>query len=180
MRTPAEFVVTRRLLSEPGTEPAEIARACHIRASTVAAAYHRVRAQTALQPNVLLQHLMQLAERPRWKTLHFHMPNPDNWMQSYPGERWLSGEVTAALEGYDLVPERWLVYLRPEDMDMAVQAVRREVGKVAPPTLSNLMLRTVDPWMVFDPASEFVEKGQRLYDYWHSKHIQLTKALMHD
>ena len=179
MRAPVEFLVTRQLLSGTDVAPAEIARRCRLRASSVARAYHRIREKTALDDARLFRHLLGLPERPHWTTLHFHIPNPQQWQNRYDGPRWLSGEVAAALEGYSLVPERWLVYLRPEDVEPAVEAAKTEYAKVAPPAKANLTLRATDPWMDLDPESDLVQRGQRLLDYWQSRHVQLTAELMH-
>lgn len=179
MRAPVEFVITRHLLSDPAASPSRIARRCNLRAPSAARAYNKVRDLTDLREPRLFRHLLDVKECPHWTSLHFRMPNPEQWQNRYDGPRWLSGEVAAALEGYDLVPERWLVYLLPEDMDAAVEAAKQEYAKMAPPSKANLTLRTADPWLFLDPDSDLVERGQRLLDYWNSRHVQLTAELMH-
>ena len=146
---------------------------------SAARAYHKVRELTDLQAPRLFRHLLALRERPHWTSLHFRIPNPEQWQNRFDGQHWLSGEVAAALEGYDLVPERWLTYLLPEDVEAAVEAAKMEYAKMATPAKANLSLRTADPWMFLDPESDLVERGQRLLDYWNSRHVQLTAELMH-
>lgn len=180
MRAPVEFLVTRQLLTESQAGPAEISRRCHLRASSVARAYHKVREITDLHDHRLFRHLLELKERPHWSNLHFYMPDPRQWQNRYKGSRWLSGEVAAALEGYNLVPERWLVYLLPDDLDEAVEAAKTEYAKVAPPGKANLTFRNTDPWMDLPTDSDLIQRGQRLLDYWASRHVQLTAELMHD
>lgn len=179
MRTPVEFVVTRRLLSEPAATPSDIARHGNVRLTSAARAYRKVRDLTGLRPSLLFHHLLELKERPHWPTLHFHIPDPEQWQNRYQGARWFSGEVAAALEGYDLVPERWHVYLPPDDVPGAVVAAKQEFARVAKASDANLVLCTADPWLHLDPDSDLVERGQRLLDYWNSRHIRLTAELMH-
>ena len=179
MRTPVEFVVTRHLLSIPDASPSDIARHCHVSLTSASRAYRKVRDLTDLRESLLFHHLLALKETPHWPTLYFRIPNPEQWQNQYKGPRWLSGEIAAAMEDYDLVPERWLVYLHPDDVPLAVEAAKKEYARVAKPADANLAFRTADPWLYLDTESDLVERGQRLLDYWKSRHIQLTVELMH-
>lgn len=179
MRTPAEFVVTRHLLSNLEATPSTIAKNCNIRLTSATRAFNKVRDLTGLRESLLFRHLLDIRERPRWQSLYFHIPNPEQWMQKFQKPRWLSGEVAAAMEDYDLVPERWLVYIDPADVEEAVAIARSEYAKVAKPADANLVFRGADDWLHLDPESDLVERGQRLLDYWSSRHVQLTAELMH-
>jgi len=179
VRQPVDFIVTRCLLSDAELTPAAIARRCDIRVTSAIRAYKNLQSRTGLRPARLFQHLRAVKERPHWTSLLFRIPNPEQWARRYARERWFSGEVAAALDGFDLVPERWLVYLRAGDMEAAVAAAQDEFALVAKPSAANMVFRVADPWMHLDPASNLVERGQRLLDYWESDHVQLTAELMH-
>lgn len=180
MRAPATYVVLRHLLTHPDEGPAATARHCHLHEASVRAVLRRLRDEGTWRKEELLLKLATVVERPPRKRLHFRMPNPDHYLAAVAVPRWISGEYAAAAEGYDLVPERLLVYVHPEDLDAAARTALDGFGKVAPPSEANLTLAIADPWLYLDPTSDFVERGQRLLDYQDSRHLQILRGLPRD
>lgn len=179
VRSPVEFVVTRHLLTHPEESPAEMARHCHSNYASVALARRRLDKKGILSEEQRLAHLLTLPERPRGKILaSFRSPNPDAWLRTINRPYWLSGEDAAAHDGYPIVPERHLVYVRPDDFHEAVQTALRLLGRIAYGPQSNLTVRQADPWLYLEPGEPWVERGQRLLDYIESQHVQLARSLL--
>lgn len=109
----------------------------------------------------------------------FRAPNPKQWHRQFDRTAWLSGEVAAAEhDGYNLVPERYLVYVDPKDWRHALQSALEIFADVAAPAQANLLIREADPWLNADDEKPFlVEKGQRLLDYASSRHVQILRGL---
>lgn len=141
---------------------------------------HRIRDQGLWSDEAMVAHLRGLTARPPRHAVRFRVPNPDQFLTAMRKEAvpcWISGEYAAAAEGFDLVPERCLVYVRAGDLEAALQVVQSSYGKIAGPQQSNLEVRRADDWLYLDPDQELVERGQRLLDYDESRHIQILKGL---
>lgn len=178
MRTPAEFVVTRHLLSHQGDSPTELARHLGLDPAVASRVAKRLREQGFWTSSQLLDHLRSLPERPPRKVLEFRVTNPELWFRAYHGPYWASGEaVASSVDGLDVVPGRFLVYVPPEKVPAAVSAVFEVLGKLAPTSQANLEIRVADSWLREGEQPNVVEKGQRLLDYLESHQIQLLRAL---
>lgn len=177
VRAPAEFLVTRHLITHPDDGPSEIARHERIHVPTASNALTRIREGHGLwTESQLLTHLRGLAERPRWRSHALRLPNPGRWVEHYEGRHLLSGEPAAAMDGFDLIPERHMVYVQTEAINEALNSALDEGGALAPRGRANLILKTIDPWLYEEPDG-YAERGQRLLDYAESKHIQLLIGL---
>jgi hypothetical protein len=177
LRTPVTYVVLRHKMTHPDEGAAAIARHCHLHDHSVRSALKRIQEEGIWQDAEILHKLRSLKEVPPRKAFHFSIPNPDQFLNSVTVPCWISGEFAAASEGYDLVPERLLVYVRPEDADAAAKAAQDEFAKVAPHSRANLTIALADPWLYLDSESDLVERGQRLIDYRDSRHIQILRGL---
>ena len=180
-RAPVEFVVLRHLLTHPGDTTTEMARHCHVSLSSASLALSRLREEnprpSGWDPAWLWERLLSARERPTWKTFRFHVPNPDNWVTAMRDRHvpaWFSGEVAAAREGIDVVPNTVVAYVREQDMAAAFAVAKESFAKVSEAN-ANLVIKVADPWLSFD--GEDVEKGQRLLDYNESRNIQLAKVI---
>ncbi len=177
MRAPAEFLVTRHLITHPDDGPSDIARHERIHVPTASNALTRIRNKHDLWTEAqLLAHLRTLAERPKWRTHGLRLPNPQRWVDNYAGRHLISGEPAAVLDGFDLIPERHLVYIEADAVDQALQFALDEGGALAPRNQANLIVRTMDPWLYEEPEG-YAERGQRLLDYADSKHVQLLRGV---
>lgn len=179
MRAPADFIITRHLLGHPEATPGTLARDLGLHPATAHRVYARIERETALLPATLQHRLVRVAERPHWRSLPLQVPDPETWYRNYEGPAWLSGEIAAEMDGYDLVAERWIVYVPQADLEAATRHVMDRFAKLARPKTCNLTIRSMDPWLRPDPRFELIDTGQRLYDYHDSDHIQLAKALRH-
>ncbi len=130
-----------------------------------------------MSPSWLLVQLKSVRERPRHQQFAFKAPNPDQFLAAMKAPFWLSGEYAAAWEGFDLVPEQALIYIRREDAKSISAAAKESFAKVAPASKANVLVRIADPWMNLRPDEELVERGQRLLDYEESRHLQILKDL---
>jgi hypothetical protein len=177
VRAPAEFLVTRHLITHPDDGPSDIARHERIHVPTASSALIRIRAEHNLWTETqLLAHIRNIAERPKWRAHSLRLPNPQRWVDNYDGRKLISGEPAAVLDGFDLIPERHLVYLEAAAMNQALQFALDEGGALAPLNQANLTLRTMDRWLYEEPIG-YAERGQRLLDYADSKHVQLLRGL---
>lgn len=177
MRAPAEFLVTRHLITHPDDGPSDIARHARIHVPTASNALGRIRTERELWTDEqLLTHLRGLPERPTWRTHALRLPNPQRWTEQHDRRRLISGEPAAVLDGFDLIPERHLVYVEADTIEAALRSALDEGGALAPRDRANLILKTMDPWLYEEPDG-YAERGQRLLDYAESKHIQLLKGL---
>ena len=177
MRAPAEFVVLRHLLGHPEDSPAEIARHCKLHDTSARVAVRRIRERDSVSPSWLLAQLKSVRERPRHQQFAFQVPNPDQFLKAMKAPHWLSGEYAAALDGFDLVPEQAMIYIRPEDVKSISAAAKESFAKVAPASKANVLVRIADPWMNLRSDEALVERGQRLLDYEESRHVQILKDL---
>lgn len=179
MGAPAEFVVLRHLLSHPSDSRYEVARHSGLSQNSVGLVVRRIEADEDWSEKQRLERLRNLKRRPTLREYRFRAPNPRNWHRQYDQPGWISGEVAAAeLEKYSLVPERHLVYVKPEHRDAAIRAAFEVFAELAPPREANLMLREADPWLTADDSDpRYVERGQRLLDYAESRHIQILREL---
>ena len=177
MRAPAEFVVLRHLLGHPEDSPAEIARHCKLHDTSARVAVRRIRERDTVSQSWLLVQLKSIREKPRHQQFAFKVPNPDQFLEAMNVPRWFSGEYAAAMEGYDLVPEQAMIYIRAEDAKSISTAAKESFAKVAPASKANVLVRIADPWMNLRPDEQMVERGQRLLDYEESRHIQILKDL---
>lgn len=178
MGAPVAFVVGRHLLHHPNEGPAAIARHCHLHPGSVSSALKRL--GDRWRDEELVAHLQGQAAKPRPRRFAFRVPNPDQFLAAARRSGlayWLSGEHAAAIEGHDIVPERCIVYVRPDDMDDAVGLARSVMGRVAAPRQANVEVRLADEWLYLDPNDELVERGQRLLDYAESRNIQILRSL---
>jgi hypothetical protein len=175
---PAEFLVVRHRLSHPSDSAAELSRHVGLDRAVVSRVEARIRKNGLWQENQLLEHMRALSRRPVVKRVHFRAPNPKQWFLEFSGRYWQSGEhVAASLDGMDVVPERFLVYVAPEDFDAAVRAAHDIIARLAPAPEGNLEIRVADPWLREGEQPNVAERGQRLLDYAESKHIQLLRGL---
>lgn len=178
-RAPAEFVATRHLLTHPEDTPAMVAHHCGLHIQSASRALKRLQGGGIWHDQELLAHARTLAVRPPRKAVHFQVPNPDQFLKALRKSKvrfWLSGEYAAALDGYDLVPERCLVYVRSPSMEGAIRAARDVMGKVTSGNQANVEIRLADAWLQLDPGSDLVERGQRLLDYEESRHVQILRS----
>lgn len=177
MRAPAEFVVTRHLITHPQDSPAQVAKHARLHSATASNALSRIRQAELWTDSQLLAHLRSLAERPRWRRVNLRLPNPGRWLDGLDRPQATSGEHAAALDGFEVVPERHLVYVAAADLDAVIKsAIGDGDGALAPPEKANLILKTRDAWLYDEPPG-VVERGQRLIDYDESKHVQLLMGL---
>lgn len=177
MRAPVLYVVLRHKMTHPDEGAASIARHCRLHDHSVRSALQRIKGEGIWQDAEILHRLQSIKERPPRKAFHFSIPNPHQFLNAVTVPVWISGEFAAASEGYDLVPERLLVYVRGEDADAATKDALDEFAKVAPESKANLTIALADPWLHLDPVSDLVERGQRLIDYRESRHIQILRGL---
>lgn len=177
VRTPAEFVVTRHLLSHPNDTAMEVARDCHLDPSVASRVVKRLRTQGFWFPAQLVDHLKSLPERPSRRAVTMRLTNPELWFHAYKGPYMASGEaVAASVDGVDVVPGRFLVYVPREHAQEAVTAGLEVMGKLAPSSEANLEVRVADPWLRPGEQPNVVERGQRLLDYAESRQIQLLRV----
>ncbi len=180
MGAPAEFVVIRHILTHPDDTPAEVAKHCSLRDATVRAALKRLLAADLIgHEGMLLDRLRHLPRRIKHRQYTFRAPNADQFLNGLEAPFWLSGEYAAAMDGYDLVPERAMLYIDADDLPAAVNAAQACYAKIAPASKSNIVVKLADPWLDLNPNTELVERGQRLLDYLDSHHIQLLRELSH-
>lgn len=177
VRAPVEFVVTRHRITHPNEQPADVARHTGLHLSSVSRALGRLEGENLLTENQHLAHLRTLAEGPRHKELNLHVPNPEQFLEELQHPFLLSGEDAAVHDGYDLIPERHLLYIEPDGWDAVGETVQDVLGKVASRSKANLTVREQDPWLVADESRRFVERGQRSLDYQENKHVQLARSL---
>jgi hypothetical protein len=137
----------------------------------------RLASQDLWHDETLVHWLQTQTERPHHKRLFFKIPNPATFIRTLGVRHWLSGEFAAAAEGFDLVPERLMIYVEPGSMQEASTAALDQFAKVAPPAAANLIIVLVDPWMYLDRDASLIERGQRLLDYAESRHLQILKEL---
>lgn len=177
MRAPVEFVVLRHLLGHPNDSPAQIARHCSLHDTSARMALKRIRQKDANTPSWILRQLQTRRERPHHKQYNFQAPNPDQFLVALRAPHWLSGEYAAAMEGFDVVPEQALIYIREQDLPTVTAAAKETFAKVAPASKANVVIRIADPWMDLRDGEPLVDRGQRLLDYEESKHLQILKDL---
>lgn len=181
VRAPAEFVVTRHLITHPDDAPSQIAEHTGLHATTVSRVLKRLQEDRIYTDEQRLVHLRSLAERPEHKEIDFEVPNPDQFIQMLEQDSevgvLLGGEDAAVHDGYNLVPEHHLVYIDPGDWAEVAAAAEETLAKLAPRSGSNLTVREMDPWLTSEQTGTFVERGQRLLDYQESKHVQLARSL---
>lgn len=142
----------------------------------VSVVLRRLEARGLWNEDQLIEHLRHLSERPPRREVGLLVPNPDQWLRACAVPYRLSGEVVAARDGIDVVPERFLAYVREEHVDAALRAALDVMGKVAPSRQANLILRIADPWLSDGESDDVVERGQRVLDYAESPNIQLAKG----
>jgi hypothetical protein len=183
MRAPAEFIVTRHLLSHPGDSTTQLARDCHLDPSVASKVVKRLReTQPFWTEQALFRHLKSIPERPQQKGVTMRLTNPELWFRSYGGPYMASGEAVAAtVDGIDVVPGRFLVYVPSfEHARQAVKAGLDVMGKLAPSSEANLEIRVGDPWLCSAEQPNVVERGQRLLDYDESRQIQLLRVFQNE
>jgi len=177
VRTPAEFVVTRHLLSHPNDTAMDVARDCHLDPSVASRVVKRLRDEGYWSPAQLVDHLKSLPERPARRAVTMRLTNPELWFRAYKGPYMASGEAVAAnVDGIDVVPGRFLVYVPDHRAQEAVAAGLEVMGKLAPSSEANLEIRVADPWLRSGEQPNVVERGQRLLDYDESRQIQLLRV----
>jgi hypothetical protein len=81
------------------------------------------------------------------------------------------------MEGFDIVPEQAMLYIREADLPKVSEAAKESFAKVAPASKANVIVRIADPWLNLRPDEPMVERGQRLLDYQESRHLQILKDL---
>lgn len=177
MRAPVEFIVTRHRITHPEEGPSDMARHTGLHLSSVSRALKRLKQENLLTEDQHLAHLRTLAERPRHKELNLYVPNPGQFLEEMQHPFLLSGEDAAVHDGYDLIPERHLLYIEPDGWDAVGETVQEVLGRVAPRSKANLTVREQDPWLIADESGRFVERGQRSLDYQENKHVQLARSL---
>jgi hypothetical protein len=130
----------------------------------------------------LFRHLKSIPERPHWKGVTMRLTNPELWFRAYHGPFMASGEAVAAtVDGIDVVPGRFLVYVPSfEHMHQAVKAGLDVMGKLSPSSESNLEIRVADRWLRAGEQPDVVERGQRLLDYDESRQIQLLRVFQRE
>lgn len=105
------------------------------------------------------------------KTISLRHPNAERWLKRTRFHFLLSGEDAAVIDGWDIVPNRHLIYV---DSNVLVEIVRDALDDGARLTESdgaNVTIRQRDPWLV-DEQRTLVERGQRMLDYAESKNVQ--------
>jgi hypothetical protein len=177
VRAPAEFVVLRHLLGHPDDSPAEIAKHCKLHDTSARTAVQRIRARDDPSPSWLFFQLQHAREKPRHRQFNFQVANPDQFLVALKAPHWLSGEYAAAMEGFDIVPEQAMLYIREADLPKVSEAAKESFAKVAPASKANVIVRIADPWLNLRPDEPMVERGQRLLDYQESRHLQILKDL---
>lgn len=180
VRAPAEFVVTRHLISHPDDGPSELARHVGLHTATASRVLKRLQAAGIETDEQRLSHLRKLSERPHHKTIGFRVPNPEQFFAALDtlGAGFLvSGEAAAVRDGIDLIPERHLIYVDEGAWEAVARAADETLAKIAPSSKANLTVKQADPWLCEDKTGAYVERGQRLLDYEQSNHVQLARSL---
>lgn len=176
MNAPAEFVVARHLLAHPDEAAGDLAAHCGLHRPVVHNALKRLRAMDLLAEPRLLHHLISHPRRIRHRAHYFRVPNPKQWLNALSAPCLLSGDVVAAeKDGYNVVPEQWVAYVRPGDEAGAVRAATEVFADVASKPRANLVIKIQDPWLKPDEQDpRLAERGQRLIDYQDSPLLQLV------
>lgn len=176
MSAPADFVVSRHLLGHPDDSVNEVAKHSGLHRSVVHNVRKRLQANQLVHEGRLLHHLQHHPRKIRHKSYQFRVPNPKQWFNQFQGSVLLSGDIVAAEhDGYNVVPNEWVVYIRPDQEKDAIQAALDVFADYAPKRAANLVLRVADPWLAPDDKDpRLVERGQRLLDYAESPLLQLV------
>lgn len=178
MNAPAEYVVCRHLASHPYESVSQLVDHVKLHYSVVRAAKQRLGQQHLVEPSDLVQHALRLARQPQHEERSFYLPNPDNWFRSFHRPYLESGErVAADVDGLNLIPEHFLVYVAPEDANAAYRSAIENFGKLASARQANLLIRVADPWLESDGDKPIVELGQRLIDYEKNPNIRLARRI---
>ena len=178
MNAPAEYVVCRHKISHPAEAIAEQARHLRLHYSVVKAVEGRLENEQLAGPQDFVNHALRLARRVDHEPRFLYLPNPEHWFKSYRGKFLESGErVAADVDGLNILPEHFLVYVPREDLGMALRAAIDNFGRLAPPKRANLEIRVQDPWLRSDGDRPIVERGQRLIDYEENPQIRMARRL---
>lgn len=176
MNAPADFVVSRHLLSHPHDSPADVANHVGLQRPVAYNVFKRLHENDLLQEGRLLHHLQHHPRNIQHKSHHFRVPNPQQWINQFSGHPLLSGDIVAAEhDGYNIVPNLWIAYVRPDQEKDAIQAALDVFADFAPKNKANLLIRIADPWLRPDENDpKLAERGQRLLDYSESPMLQLV------
>lgn len=179
MGAPAEFLVARHLLSHPADGPGEVARHVRLHRPVVANAIRRLRQREIVLEPHLLHFIAHHPRRVHHRAYRFRAPNPRQWLNAMEAPFLLSGDVVAAEhDGYNVVPDQWIAYVRPEDESAALEAAKKVFADVAPREKANLIVKVMDAWLRPDAEDpRIVERGQRLLDYQDSPLLQIVAAI---
>lgn len=88
----------------------------------------------------------------------------------------ISGEDAAVIDGWDIVPNRHLIYVDSHILADIVRDAIEDGARLTEPDGANLTIRERDPWLV-DERKTMVERGQRMLDYLQSKNVQFLIQL---
>lgn len=176
MSAPADFVVSRHLLGHPDESPSEIAKHSGLQRPVAYNVCERLREKDLVHEGRLLYHLLNHPRQIRHKSYFFRVPNPQQWLSQFHGKPLMSGDIVAAEhDGYNVVPNLWVAYVKPQEEKDAIQAALDVFADYSPEGKANLVIRIADPWLGPDDANpELVERGQRLLDYAKSPLLQLV------
>jgi hypothetical protein len=175
MGAPADVIISRHLIGHPDDTAADAARHTGLHRAVVHQVIRRLRADDALHEGRLVARIQNHPRRLHHRALAFRVPNPAQWANQFSQRFLLSGDVVAAeKDGYNVVPEKWIVYVQPQDEQAAMKAALDVFADVSPHRLANLLIRIADPWLLPDDEDpRLAERGQRLLDYDESPLLQL-------
>jgi hypothetical protein len=176
MRKPTltDRLVSRHRITHPTDSAYKISRHIKLPLRTTQLATKRIRERVGIEKEKLLEFLIQ--NPIPHKRFEFFHPNPNVWLRRPPVQISYSGEDAAAVLGWNLIPNRHILYVAEKDLDILLKDLLDNGGRLSGDNESNLSIRLRDKWMIDDP-SPLVERGQRLVDYRESKNIQILTGL---
>lgn len=172
---PSTLLLARHLLSHPDDSGYRAADHLGLHPRTAQRAKKRLEDRVGLGEPALLDYVDRNKRHFDHRDLHLRHGAPERWLAAPPAPVSLSGEDAAAVEGFDLIPHRHLLYVAEEDLTLLERSLRDDGAVPCGPDEANVTLRVRDPWLLDDPAP-LVERGQRLLDYRHSRHVRLREA----
>jgi len=176
MRRPSitDRLLARHWISHPEDSAYEAAKHMRLPLRTVQLAAARLRNRIGTGQDQLLDFLMK--NPIEHKSIRVRHPNPNIWLRKPPVMISLSGEDAAAVNGWDIVPNRHTFYVEEKDLGLALKSLLDSGGRLSEKEDQNIILKVRDKWLMDEPAP-LVERGQRLIDYQESRNIQLLAGL---